>query len=49
MEPKIGMANSGTEVFLFGKHFSNITNPDYSRCKWSMIENTSGEKRPDII
>ena len=37
--PQSGQANTGTEVFLIGDHFSNITNPENVKCKWTLIDN----------
>jgi hypothetical protein len=41
--------NGGTEVFVLGNHFSNITDRENSKCKWTLIDNTNGIKRDRVI
>ena len=45
IEPKIGAISQGTLVFVKGKNFSNITDPELTKCKWTMIDNVMGEER----
>jgi hypothetical protein len=40
--PKSGQMNGGTEVFIIGENFSNITNFETTKCKWSLIESAGG-------
>lgn len=47
--PRSGQMNGGTEVFVIGENFSNITNPDNSRCRWTLIDNKNGVKRDRVI
>lgn len=47
--PRSGQMNGGTEVFVMGENFSNITNPDNSRCRWTLIDNVNGQKRDRVI
>jgi len=41
--------NGGTEVFILGENFSNITNSENSRCRWTLIDNMNGIKRDRVI
>ena len=47
--PKYGQMNGGTEVFILGENFSNITDPEVSKCRWTLIDNANGSKRDRII
>lgn len=41
--------NAGTEVFILGDHFSNITDLDKQKCRWTLIDNQNGIKRDKIV
>jgi hypothetical protein len=41
--------NGGTEVFILGENFSNITDPEITKCRWTLIDNANGSKRDRII
>lgn len=45
----MGAVNSGTLVFIKGENFSNITDPEQTKCRWSMIDNVMGETRPHFV
>lgn len=36
-------------MFVIGDNFSNITNPDTTRCRWTLIDNAGGIKRDRVI
>jgi len=36
-------------LFIHGENFSNITNPETTKCRWTLIDNASGVKRARVI
>lgn len=48
IHPKIGSTDSGKKIEIIGENFSNITEPEMAKCKWTLIDNVHGEKRPMI-
>lgn len=49
MYPKLGSTDSGKKIAMVGDNFSNITIADMAKCKWTLIDNVQGEKRPMIV
>jgi hypothetical protein len=49
IQPKIGAINSGTQVDIIGENFSNITDPEQTKCRWTLIDNVNIENRPTIV
>ena len=41
--------NGGTEVFIVGDNFSNATEQESTKCRWTLIDNMSGIKRDRVI
>jgi len=50
LSPITGIANTGTEVYLIGEKFSNITLNDNTKCKWTLIDNLDVDlKRENFV
>jgi hypothetical protein len=47
--PKSGSMSGGTEIYLIGDNFSNITNPQNLKCKFSLFASAEPDKRGNII
>lgn len=37
LSPKYGTMSGGTEILIAGLHFSNITDPEFVKCKFTLI------------
>jgi IPT/TIG domain len=46
--PKYGQMQGGTEIFIQGQRFSNITDPEFVKCKFTLIGN-GRETAPKFI
>jgi len=49
LSPKLGHMAGGTELFLMGDHFSNITDPENVKCMFSLVNDANGTSSPKYL